>query len=266
MKQRPTKQKIRAKQNNLVGCQFKVSDCQPRKSRELLAPFYPRAPLRMSSTSFAANPVAKLWPAGDLAALKARCKPAMPARQMVCSGVKAGIAFASHVAPGALAAVAASGSGASSSAAAGSSSAAASDAGASTIDGGLGDDDGEDLDIREIGVDTSDYYTLLGLGHRKYDVTERELKVAYRRAVMQFHPDKNKKIKGGEEAKEFFLTLEKAYNTLKDPEKKRGHDSGIDIEGLEAPSKADSSDLTAEEFIELWEPVFTSNARFSERT
>ena len=79
---------------------------------------------------------------------------------------------------------------------------------------------------------TRDYYEVLGVGR---DVDEAELKKAYRKLALKYHPDRNK---GDEAASGKFKEVAEAYEVLSDAEKRRiydqfGHD-GLKGQGFGA--------------------------------
>jgi molecular chaperone DnaJ len=63
-----------------------------------------------------------------------------------------------------------------------------------------------------------DYYQVLGVAR---EASEEDLKKAYRKLAMQFHPDRNQ---GDQAAEVKFKELNEAYDVLKDPEKRAAYD------------------------------------------
>ena len=62
------------------------------------------------------------------------------------------------------------------------------------------------------------YYDTLGISKNASDA---DIKQAYRKLAMQYHPDRNK---GDKAAEEKFKEINEAYETLKDPQKKAAYD------------------------------------------
>ncbi|MCM2679658.1 molecular chaperone DnaJ [Echinimonas agarilytica] len=63
-----------------------------------------------------------------------------------------------------------------------------------------------------------DYYEVLGVGR---DASDRDIKKAYKRLAMKYHPDRNS---GDENTEEQFKELKEAYEVLSDSQKKAAYD------------------------------------------
>ena len=64
----------------------------------------------------------------------------------------------------------------------------------------------------------ADFYSVLGVARTASD---DEIKKAYRKLAMQYHPDRNN---GSKEAEEQFKSISEAYDVLRDPEKRAVYD------------------------------------------
>lgn len=97
-----------------------------------------------------------------------------------------------------------------------------------------------------------DYYEILGISK---DADQKEIKLAYRKLAKKFHPDLNHKDKN---AKEKFIELKEAYDTLIDPIKRKIYDqAGYD------PRNIDLNDIFHKyDFItirEILQQIFSAN-------
>src|SRR6195952_2187542 len=97
-------------------------------------------------------------------------------------------------------------------------------------------------------VTKRDYYEVLGVSR---GAGEQELKSAYRKLALQFHPDRNPDDASAEEK---FKEAAEAYSVLSDPQKRAAYDayghqglSGMGSGGFD-PSSMDLSDLLSQVF------------------
>ena len=64
----------------------------------------------------------------------------------------------------------------------------------------------------------ADFYSVLGV---ERDASDDDIKLAYRKLAMQFHPDRNG---GSKEAEERFKSITEAYDVLREPQKRAAYD------------------------------------------
>src|ERR1700679_2031501 len=90
-----------------------------------------------------------------------------------------------------------------------------------------------------------EYYEFLGVSR---DCNDQELKTAYRRMAMQYHPDRN----SAPDAEEKFKQASEAYQVLSDPQKRAAYDRyghagvsgpGAGASGFEGFANADVGDI-----------------------
>ncbi|RLB09163.1 MAG: molecular chaperone DnaJ, partial [Deltaproteobacteria bacterium] len=104
-----------------------------------------------------------------------------------------------------------------------------------------------------------DYYEILGISR---SASEREIKQAYRKLALKYHPDRNP---GDKEAEERFKEISEAYEILSDPEKRKIYDlyghEGLEGRGFSAGFR-DVDDIFSA-FSDIFEDFFgfRSNAR-----
>jgi len=79
-----------------------------------------------------------------------------------------------------------------------------------------------------------DYYKILGLSNRE-NSSEGEIKKAYRKAALKWHPDRHssKPEEEQKKAEASFKDVGEAYAVLSDPKKKEKYDHGYSLEEIE---------------------------------
>ena len=94
-----------------------------------------------------------------------------------------------------------------------------------------------------------DYYQTLGV---KRGASEKELKSAYRRLAMKYHPDRNK---GDKTAEDKFKDVQEAYAVLSDQEKRTAYDQ-FGKEGLQAAGMGGAGGPAGGNFSDIFEDIF----------
>ncbi len=106
-----------------------------------------------------------------------------------------------------------------------------------------------------------DYYEILGVNQ---SATEDELKKAFRKLAIQYHPDRNP---GDKEAEEKFKEINEAYSVLSDAKKRAAYDryghAGIDSQGFGPFDFGFGSSPFSDIFENIFGEIFGSRTGFS---
>ncbi len=103
-----------------------------------------------------------------------------------------------------------------------------------------------------------DYYEILGVSKT---ASEQDIKQAYRKLALKYHPDRNK---GDKESEEKFKEATEAYEVLREPKKrasydKFGHEGVSGFEGFGRGAYSDFSDIFGDfDFGDIFEGFFGS--------
>jgi DnaJ family protein C protein 2 len=96
----------------------------------------------------------------------------------------------------------------------------------------------------------------------KNEATAAEINKAYKKITLKYHPDKiaarGQKLTAN--AKEVWLKIQKAYNTLTDADKRRKYDSSLPFDEA-IPKESEVQD--AKKFYTLFRECFANNAKFA---
>ena len=99
-----------------------------------------------------------------------------------------------------------------------------------------------------------DYYEVLGVGKT---ASKEEIKSAFRKLAMKYHPDRTK---GDKESEEKFKEIAEAYEVLSDDEKRKMYDtyghSGVDSRGFDPFSNFTNMEDIFSEFSDIFSSFF----------
>jgi DnaJ family protein C protein 2 len=110
-----------------------------------------------------------------------------------------------------------------------------------------------------------DLYALLGLQNERWMASDADIRMAYRKAALEHHPDKKRAQSAGDlsklqENEERFKAIQEAYETLSDAAKRREFDS-LDPFDDSLPTELHAS--SEEEFFKHFGAAFKRNSKWS---
>lgn len=101
----------------------------------------------------------------------------------------------------------------------------------------------------------------MGLSKLRYKATDNDIQMAFRKKVLKHHPDKKAAKHGGQANDDkFFKCVQKAFEILTDPAKRRQWDS-VDP-GVPDLAPKEGAVVQADKFFEIYGKVFELEGRF----
>ena len=101
-----------------------------------------------------------------------------------------------------------------------------------------------------------DYYEVLGVSK---DASDNEIKIAYRKLAIKYHPDRNP---GDEEAEAKFKEAAEAYDVLHDPQKRQQYDQfGFNASGGFGESPFGAGGFSMDDIFSMFGDVFGGHGR-----
>jgi DnaJ family protein C protein 2 len=115
-------------------------------------------------------------------------------------------------------------------------------------------------DIEREALEKGDLYGVLGLEKLTYEAGDSDIRRAYQKFALKYHPDKlGDKVT--EKDKDMWLKIQDAYETLSDPTRRRRYDSSLPFNDT-IPNEKDISDAN---FFEEFSAVFNRNAMWAKK-
>ncbi|KAJ3340392.1 hypothetical protein HDU83_007105 [Entophlyctis luteolus] len=105
-----------------------------------------------------------------------------------------------------------------------------------------------------------DHYAIMGLARLRWTATDDDIKKAYRKKVLKHHPDKKAALTGKQNDDAYFKCLQKAYEILTDPVKRRQWDSCDPTFDDTLPP---ATLKKGQSFYDVYGPAFEKEARFA---
>ena len=104
-------------------------------------------------------------------------------------------------------------------------------------------------------MEKRDYYEVLGISK---NATEDEIKRAYKKKAIQYHPDRNP---GNKEAEEKFKEAAEAYEVLHDPQKRARYDQ-FGFSGLNEAGMGGGAGMNMDDIFSMFGDIFGGRAGF----